>query len=336
MEWLKTFVYGAQLTTAPLTLPELSVEMAPLPTKVITMDGGGMRGLYTIKIMQAVEDRLNGKISDHAQVIAGTSTGSILSFGLAENKALETLEDLYKNHGREIFSQTTWEMIETGDGLYASKYDPSLFEALLQHNFSRKTLSEVENHHVIVYATNITSQTVKIFDTRTAQRNPEEDEEIWFAIRSSTAAPYYFPLTHWKGCALGDGGLIVNNPSMATTMQLKKHYGWEVLKNLKMVSFGTGTYATGMSYEYAHNNGALQWAIPISDMIMKSSSNMYHQWTEDLLSSDQLLRVDGKLTKDISLDDYSPQSLLAIETAALTYIKDNPEIIDRAAKMLGG
>ncbi|MBW8309467.1 MAG: patatin-like phospholipase family protein [Candidatus Paracaedibacteraceae bacterium] len=335
MEWLKTLVYGAQVATAPLTISEPSLEMAPFPTKVMTMDGGGMRGLYTIKIMQAVEDQLNGKISDHVQVIAGTSTGSILSFGLAENKSLAALEDLYKNHGHEIFYHTTWEMIETGDGFYASKYDPSHFEALLQQNFSQKTLQDIENHHVIVYATNITTQTVKIFDTKTAQKDPEENDKIWFAIRSSTAAPYYFPLTQWKGHALGDGGLIVNNPSMATAIQLKKHYGWDVLKNLKMVSFGTGTHATGMSYEYAHNNGALQWVIPISDMIMKSSSNMYNQWAEDLLSSDQLLRVDGKLTTDIGLDDYSPQSILVIETAALTYIKDNPEMIDRAAKMLG-
>ncbi|AIK97181.1 patatin-like phospholipase family protein [Candidatus Odyssella acanthamoebae] len=336
MDWLKTFVYGAQVVTAPLSIQEAPIEPLSLPPTVITIDGGGIRGLYTIKIMQAVEGRLNGTISEHAQVLAGTSTGSILSFGLAENKSLEAMENLYKNHSSEIFYHTTWEMIETGDGLYGPKYGPTHFETLLQENFSQRTLRDIENHHVIAYSTNITTQTVKIFDSKKAQKDPEEDETIWFAIRSSAAAPPYFPLTQWKGYALGDGGLIVNNPSTATAIQLKKHYGWEVLQNLKMVSFGTGTYPTGMRYEDAHNNGVLQWVVPISDMIMKSSSNMYNQWTEDLLSADQLLRVNGSLPTNIGLDDYSPQSILAIETAALTYIKDHPDIIDRAAKMLGG
>lgn len=339
MDWISGFFYSAQaLTSATATdLPIVDIVETPyvnLPTKAITLDGGGIRGLYSVKLMQAIEDRLNGSVSDKAQVLAGSSTGSILAFGLATMKTLDDIETLYKTKGSDIFYETSWEYIEEGNGIWGPKYDPSKFEALLKDNFGDAKLSAIKEHQVLAYSTNITDQTVKIFDTKQAQADPSQDEPIWFAVRSSTAAPTYFPSTKWQDKALADGGLIVNNPSTITAIELKKRYGWDVLKNLKLISIGTGTYSTGIPYETATHMGELQWAIPISDMIMKSTSNLYEHLSQDLLSPEQTVRVNGLLATDISLDNYSPQNLLAIEMAALTYIKNHPQQIDTAAKML--
>lgn len=338
MDWLKSLVYGTQLATAPLNIQEDGVIEHPaqdqLPTKVVTIDGGGIRGLYTIELIKAIESRINGTIVDHAQVLSGTSTGAIISCGLAAGKSLETIENLYENHGEEIFYHTTWEYFKDLDGWIGPKYDSSKFEDLLKQSFAETHLSDFTNHHVLAFSTDITRQTVKIFDSKIAQKNKQEDAPVWFVIRSTTAAPTYFAPTEWQDSALCDGGLLVNNPSTATILQLKATYGWDVLPTMKMVSLGTGTFTTGISYQQAHEMGTLQWAAPISDMIMKSSSNMYQQFSQKLLSETQLVRVDGQLSKDIALDNYTADNLKMIREAALSYIKNNPEIIDRAAKML--
>lgn len=338
MDWLKSLVYGAQLATAPMHIQEdIIIEPSTqikLPTKVITIDGGGIRGLYTIELIKAIEHHMNGTIADHAHVFSGTSTGAIISCGLAAGKSLDMIENLYENHGENIFYHTTWEYFKDLDGWIGPKYDPSKFEDLLKQNFSEICLSEFTNHHVMAFATDITQQTVKIFDSKAAQKNKQEDVPVWFAIRSTTAAPTYFAPTEWQISALCDGGLLVNNPSTATILQLKNTYGWEVLPAMKMVSLGTGTFATGISYQQASGMGTLQWAAPISDMIMKSSSNMYQQFSQELLSDTQLVRVDGQLSKDITLDSCTPDNLRLIRDAALSYINHNPETIDRAAKML--
>ncbi|WP_010300578.1 patatin-like phospholipase family protein [Candidatus Odyssella thessalonicensis] len=338
MEWFKSLVYGTQVIASTAIVEEVSptsiLQPLALPTKAITIDGGGMRGLYTIELMKAVEGRLNGKISEHAQIIAGTSTGSILGFGLAIDRPLETLANLYINHGQDIFYQTDWEYFENGDGLTGPKYDPSKFESILNENFEQMKLSDLKCHHVMAFATNITQQRLQVFDTKVARNSPEDDAPIWFTIRSSTAAPTYFAPTLWKGDALCDGGLLVNNPSTVTLTQLIEVYGWGVLPTLKMVSFGTGTFNTGISYEYASTMGTLKWAAPISDMMIKSASTMYCQLSAKLLSADQLVRLNGSLSRDLTLDNYCPTNLRAIQEAALSYIKDNPELIDRAAKML--
>lgn len=333
MDWIKSFVYGAQVMATEVPVPvDVPAALMP-PAHVMSFDGGGMRGLYSLKLAQAIEDRLNGNLIDHVDMLAGSSTGSILSFGLASGKSLKNLELIYKNQGQNIFHETTWDDIKDGDGLFGPKYESTSLEQLLQANFSQYPLSSVVKPWVQAYSIDITSQTIKIFDTARAKDDPTEDVPIWYAVRSSTAAPTYFSPTEWNKHALCDGGLNVNNPSTAALMGIIDRFGVQSLAHTKLVSLGTGVYSTGLTYNSSKNMGALAWAVPISDMMIKTSVNIHDNWSKTMLQ-DRYVRVNGILTSNLPLDGYSPANILAIETAALTYIKENPDVIDKSAKLL--
>src|ERR1700690_2403033 len=79
-----------------------------MPTyRILALDGGGIRGLYTAVLLSRLAQAVPG-FTDRADLLAGTSTGGILALGLAKGMSPQALEDLYQNDGTEIFSRTIW------------------------------------------------------------------------------------------------------------------------------------------------------------------------------------------------------------------------------------
>lgn len=333
MDWIRSIISGSLAVSVEHQEPVMVSEYTQHPTHIMTFDGGGMRGLYSIKLAQAIEDKLNGSLMDHVTMLAGSSTGSILSFGLAIGKSLAELEVLYKQRGSEIFHETIWEEIKEGGGLFGPKYEADSLERVLKDNFGEAPLSSVVKHWVQAYSTDITSQTIKIFDVAKAKEMPVDDVPIWYAVRASTAAPTYFSPVDSNGHALCDGGVGVNNPSASALKSVIDRFGLQSLATTNLVSIGTGIYPTGIDYAQAKGMGALAWAAPISDMMIKIGVNTAHHWSHSLLR-DQYVRVDGELSTNLPLDGYSTANIEAIEIAALTYVKNNPESIDKASKLL--
>jgi patatin-like phospholipase/acyl hydrolase len=75
--------------------------------KILSLDGGGMRGIISARILQEIERQVQEKegkaLHEYFDLIAGTSTGSILTAGIATGKTSQELIDLYKNQGIIIF-----------------------------------------------------------------------------------------------------------------------------------------------------------------------------------------------------------------------------------------
>jgi len=73
--------------------------------KILSLDGGGMRGLFTAALLSDVEDRIVGKgeIANHVDMIAGTSTGGIIALALGLQVPARRIETLYLDEGRKIF-----------------------------------------------------------------------------------------------------------------------------------------------------------------------------------------------------------------------------------------
>ncbi|MCB1092960.1 MAG: patatin-like phospholipase family protein [Verrucomicrobiae bacterium] len=80
------------------------------PINVLTLDGGGMRGLYTASVLETLADRFAGSqarpsldIGKGFDLIFGTSTGAILACGLAAGIDISTIKSLYRVKGPAIF-----------------------------------------------------------------------------------------------------------------------------------------------------------------------------------------------------------------------------------------
>lgn len=67
--------------------------------KILSIDGRGIRGVYSEIILKEIEEKFNIKLSEHFDLIAGTSIGSILAVEIATGIPLSEIIDLYKNEG---------------------------------------------------------------------------------------------------------------------------------------------------------------------------------------------------------------------------------------------
>ena len=88
------------------------------PFYILSIDGGGIRGIVPAHILHKIETILDFNLLEMFEMIAGTSTGSIVAAAVATCKKMETILDLYKKHGCVIFKRK-W---TRKSGMLTSKY----------------------------------------------------------------------------------------------------------------------------------------------------------------------------------------------------------------------
>ena len=72
--------------------------------RILSLDGGGIKGVFTAAVLASFEADTKLKIIDHFDLIAGTSTGGILAIGLAMGLTAEELLNFYRERGAENIS----------------------------------------------------------------------------------------------------------------------------------------------------------------------------------------------------------------------------------------
>src|SRR5215210_4815135 len=97
--------------------------------KVLSIDGGGIRGIIPAMVLAEIEARTGKRSAEMFDLVAGTSTGGILALGLTKpgqdgkpEYSAKKLIDLYETEGRKIFSIPVWHRVHSVGGLAEEKY----------------------------------------------------------------------------------------------------------------------------------------------------------------------------------------------------------------------
>jgi hypothetical protein len=230
------------------------------PHRMLALDGGGIRGLITLGILEKIESLVGGdsgkKLCDYFDYIAGTSTGAIIAAGLACGMTVSQLIDFYRATGQQMFEHA-W-LIERIKYFYTA--DP--LKAKLQEVFGSQTNLEPNNLKclLLVVTKNVTTDSPWPISSNPEAKYNQLDRDdcnlkipLWQLVRASTAAPVYFPpeVLPWKKddpsktFVFVDGGVTpYNNPAfllyrMATEPAYRLN--WKTgEKNLLLISVGTG------------------------------------------------------------------------------------------------
>ena len=234
---------------------------APGPKRLLALDGGGIRGVITLKVLQRMETMLSEKLGrgndfvlgDYFDYIGGTSTGAVIAAGLAKGLRVDALLDLYTTRGEEMFDKAS--LLRRYRYLYASDRLRDLLQGVLEPETTLGS-DNLKTLLMMVLRNATTDSPWPLSNNPRAKYNDPEREDnnlnipLWQLVRASTAAPVYFPP---EVVSVGnhdfvfvDGGLTMyNNPAfqlflMATleAYQLRWPVGED---NLLLVSVGTGT-----------------------------------------------------------------------------------------------
>ena len=239
--------------------------------RILSLDGGGIRGMFSLQILSRIESLLrihHGRhdlvLADVFDCFAGTSTGAIIAAGLCWGMSVAEIEGLYVQHGPEIFSRSAWYR------RFHSKYRAeSIAEFFRQHfheddatrspaNFGTARLRKM----LIVVMRNASSGSPWPLSNHPGAKYNDRgrsdcnlDIPLWQILRASTAAPGFFPpqeiRLNGKLQLFVDGAVTpYNNPALlAALMTTLPGYGvnWPTgRERLHLVSVGTGTVRAKM------------------------------------------------------------------------------------------
>uniref|UniRef100_T2MHV6 phospholipase A2 n=1 Tax=Hydra vulgaris TaxID=6087 RepID=T2MHV6_HYDVU len=237
----------------PSKIPSRTQSILKMKTNkeaVLSLDGGGMRGLILTEILLTIETLTGCQIYDLFDWISGTSTGSFLALSIANGKSLRYMQRAYLRLGRSCL-------------VGIRPYSTELIDSFLMSEFGEdKKMNEVEYPKLIIPAVLADRRPAmlhffrnydapyddhyRIRDARFPRPPLPSDQLMWLATRSSCSAPSYFRST---GRYL-DGGLIANNPTLDTISEIYKYKKYlgntseQQAANIRViVSLGTGRYA---------------------------------------------------------------------------------------------
>src|SRR5215207_852037 len=117
--------------------------------KVLSIDGGGVRGIIPAMVLAEIEARTGKKSAEMFDLVAGTSSGGILALGLTKpgqdggpEYSAKKLIDLYETEGGKIFSIPAWHRIQSVGGLAEEKYPSEGIEEVSRQYFGDRRLAE--------------------------------------------------------------------------------------------------------------------------------------------------------------------------------------------------
>lgn len=241
------------------------------PKRILALDGGGVKGLLTLGMLKVLEDELRRRahgatafrLSDYYDLIGGTSTGAIISAGLALGMSVDELIGLYQRLGPEVFGKSA------GDGVFLqSRFESKNLRRALHSALSTKTMgSEDLKTGLAIHAKRIdtgsawvvTNHPLGVFYDPPAESNvfPNKRYRLTDLVLASAAAPTFFdeividiefdekrrPIQ--KGYFVDGAVSANNNPGMQLFMlalEPSYKFGWKSgADNLMMTSCGTGS-----------------------------------------------------------------------------------------------
>ena len=325
---------------------------------ILSLDGGGIRGLIPARILEELESRTEKPIHELFDLIVGTSTGGILATGLARPEtgqaegpcSARELVRLYSERGREIFSRSLWKGVTSLGGLSDEKYDATPLEGILYEMLGGTELKDTVPD-IIVTSYDIETREPYLFKTSKARAGEQgRNHLLRHVARATSAAPTFFEAflldeTQWKGekdnrRALVDGGVFANNPCMIGLSEALSS-GTD-MNEILLCAVGTGMNDRKIPYEDAKDWGPLGWAKPVISVMMDGMSDSADYHARRLLPESngdsreqRYFRFDVRLKDALDdLDAAHRANIVALLHEAEKIIESQADELDRLANIL--
>ena len=275
--------------------------------RILSLDGGGSKGVYTLGVLKEVEALLGHKLCEEFELVYGTSTGAIIAALIALGHTVEEITKIYfeiipdimqhkrrrrrsealKTNVERILGDLTFEQFQTDVGIVSLNLDlrkPMVFKSSVGQAHGRA------------------STFVPGFGCAIAQ-----------AILASTAAYPFFEPRNLKTLNQGDpevvdGGFVANNPTLLAIADAVEAF--EVRKeDIKVLSVGVGKYnepRRNVYYQILFN----RWVFKLVFKLLEASSNTVEQLRVVLFPDVQCIRIDESFAQN----EYATDLLESDET----------------------
>ncbi len=257
--------------------------------QILSLDGGGFKGLFSAALLAKLEDDLGTTISEHFDLIVGTSTGGIIALALGLGISPKRIVELYERNGSEVFAAVpVWSSVKHW---ILRKYSNGSLSQQLQQVFGMRTLAS-SNKRLIIPSYNLGAEDVYIFKTPHHPRLKRDGRELaWKVALATASAPTYFSACREvDDLRLIDGGVWANNPAMIGIVEAISMLGIP-LGAIHLCSIGT-SYDIPPRPKYLDWGGKGLWASAAIDIVMRSQSQGVDKQVFHLLGPERYRRIN--------------------------------------------
>ncbi len=293
-----------------------------MPTRILSIDGGGIKGIVSVKVLVRLERLLQDytgdsktRIADYFDLIGGTSTGAIVAALLLcpgddgrPRYSAEEIMHLYLYHGNKIFKKRTAYPINTLFGLIGSKYNNVQFHELLTQYFGDIRLKDLLKPCLLTSYITVTRRAV-FFNTLSMKNSYTTNYYVKDIVLASTAAPTYFPPMTIENeysvnnCYI-DGGVFANNPALCTLIEALKLPRCDSLQCIQLLSIGNVSSPKSYMHQNVRHWGLAKWALPMFNILMDGSEQTVDYQIKKIFHG---LGMDGNyLRADLTVTDTVP------------------------------
>jgi uncharacterized protein len=317
------------------------------PIRILTLDGGGMRGIIPARFLTMLEDRINQqriakglppkRIYEFFDLISGTSTGGLIGAALTvpdpknPQQAKFNMQDIiniYLKEGKRIFPvpgfwQKAKGYVLGGETLYPGDGIDAVLKERMDGVHLQQSLKPL-----LITSYDIYNNEPRFFKTREAKSDPKENFALTDVCRATSAGPTYFPPHSFvfEGRTFNciDGGVFINNPSVGALAELIKHQTFycpgrnvdDRLLNVHILSVGTGHYTGSLPIKKSKKMSAVQWIQPLIDIMMYGVNQATDYELGQVLPTSNYFRFNV----DVTNEKYSAMDLATDD--ALNYWDD--------------
>jgi len=301
--------------------------------KILSLDGGGIKGLYAAKLLAQIEEKTGKPIGEYFDMICGTSTGGLLALGITRGIPCKQIARFYEEHGPLIFPYENffvrkWRWFS--QVFLRTKYDNAKLKAALKELLGDYQTMKDAEHLMCIPAFNITKGRPSIFKKPFGHYHRDGRFTMMEVALATSAAPTYLPAVAIEGDQYIDGGIFNNNPSMIAYTEAMDHFigqnrefapeGIEYSK-ISLLSIGLPSQPIGEKPSISTTRSFLRWkqklvgtAMIGADYItgyqvkklVELGGGSYYRLDPQPLSIDQL--------KHINMDNTSADSIRTLIT----------------------
>lgn len=268
--------------------------------KILSIDGGGIRGLIPAKVLAELEAELQKeepekKLYEHFDLICGTSTGAILAIGIALGISAKDLAKFYEDNAKMIFPRFIFRFVPRKsrvffNAMYSNeKLLKKLREVYSDANGGRDPLMNDLKTRVCIPAFNGNDGTINVLKTK---HHPEykRDYKIpaYHVAMSSASAPVYFPphtfsfkneFGEGTNVNMIDGGIFANNPALIGVFEATDKLDVSI-GDISILSLGTGQGKQIIKRSWRPKN-AFDWLFPnpkLVDLVLDTQTQITEQY----------------------------------------------------------
>lgn len=308
---------------------------ADRPFRILSIDGGGIRGIFPAAFLAGLEARFlrGSSVAEYFDIIAGTSTGGILALGLASGHPASALRDVYVQRGCEIFPPPRGGVLGRLERVgrkilqhFSHLYNREALRRVLRETLGARTLGEAESRLCIPSFDGRYGE-VYIFKTPHHPDYSRDRAESMTKVAAATgAAPtYYRPLLD-GGYTFVDGGVWANNPIMIALVDAITCF--DVPREaVRILSLGCGGEPYTVGGWKVRYGGMIAWSDVISAAMSLQSQNALGQ-AGLLIGADRVVRVTPTLHREIELDDWTRASRELPADARAALDRDGPRVAE--------